>query len=149
MTAFPFDIDIAVQSKAWGEHDALIEQAIKAGVSVMTAPRLAELSIVLSDNAQVKILNRDYRGKNKPTNVLSFPISPPAPMLGDIVLAYETVETEAEEKGISFEAHMSHLLIHGFLHLQGYDHENERDAAQMEALEIKALSTLNIANPYV
>lgn len=149
MTPLPFEIDIAIQSERWGDHETLIHQAIKAGVSVLSAPRLGELSVVLSDDAQVKGLNRDYRGKDKSTNVLSFPISPPAPMLGDIVLAFETLEVEARQKSVSFAAHMTHLLIHGFLHLQGYDHENDKDAEEMEALEITALNALNIANPYV
>jgi len=149
MSSLPFDIDIAVQSDVWADSQGLIHNSIRAVLNVLDTPRVGELSIVLSDNAQVKVLNREYRGKNKPTNVLSFPISPPAPMLGDIVLAYETVEREATEKGAAFEAHMMHLLIHGFLHLQGYDHENESDAEVMEALEIKALKTLKISNPYV
>lgn len=149
MNALHFDIDIAVKSNLWADHQELIHRSIKAGFDALDTPRLGELSVVLSNNAQVKVLNRDYRGKNKPTNVLSFPIAPPAPMLGDIVLAYETIEKEAAEKGAAFEAHMMHLLIHGFLHLQGYDHENERDADVMEALEIKALNTLNVGNPYV
>jgi probable rRNA maturation factor len=149
MTSLPFDIDIAERAGLWGDYKDLIFASIQAALGVLDSPRLSELSIVLSDNEQVKALNRDYRGKNKPTNVLSFPISPPAPMLGDIVLAYETVVKEADEKGVAFEAHMMHLLIHGFLHLQGYDHEEESDAEVMEGLEIKALRTLNVANPYV
>jgi len=152
MKPLPFDIDILSQSEKWQLYpyiEGYVNQAIGAAVGVLEEPRLAELSVLLSTDLKVQILNRKHRNKNKPTNVLSFPISPPAPMLGDIVLAFETVEKEAEEKGIAFESHMMHLLIHGFLHLQGYDHEVEGDANVMEALEIKALKTLNIANPYV
>ena len=93
-----------------------------------------------------RALNRDYRGKDAATNVLSFP--QPAPLLGDIILARETVVREAAEKGVSFEAHLVHLIIHGWLHLQGYDHETEADAARMEAIEIAALARLGIDNPY-
>ncbi len=148
MSSLPFDIDIAVQSKEWSENKALIHRAIGAIWDILDAPREGELSIALSDDSQIQILNRDYRNKDKPTNVLSFPIAPPAHMLGDIVLAYQTVTREAEEKSVPFENHMTHLLIHGFLHLQGYDHRNDAEAAEMEALEIKALATLNIDNPY-
>lgn len=152
MISLPFEIDILAQSERWQPYpyiEKYIYEAIGAAVSVLEEPRLGELSVLLSTDLKVQILNRKYRNKNKPTNVLSFPIAPPAPMLGDIVLAYETVEKEAEDKGVSLEAHMMHLLIHGFLHLQGYDHENESDAEVMEALEIKALKTLKISNPYV
>ena len=144
----PLDIDIAVQSDLWADHEALIRSAIEAALAVLDTPRLGELSIALSDDAQIKALNRDYRNKDKATNVLSFPIAPPAPLLGDIVLAHETLCREAEEKKVAFDTHMSHLLIHGFLHLQGYDHENDKEAAIMEALEVKALARLNIDNPY-
>lgn len=144
----PLDIDIAIQSNLWADHEALIHSAIEAALGVLDTPRIGELSIALSDDAQIKNLNRDFRHKDKATNVLSFPIAPPAPLLGDIVLAHETLCREAEEKKVAFDAHMSHLLIHGFLHLQGYDHENDKDAAIMEALEVKALARLNIDNPY-
>ena len=147
--ALPFDIEVFVQAGAWGEVDPLIHRAIEAGLSVIDQPRLGELSIVLSDDAHVQALNRDYRGKDKATNVLSFPVPPPAPLLGDIVLAHETLTREAKEKTASFEAHVTHLLIHGFLHLQGYTHENDVDATVMEALEIKALAKLGVANPYL
>ena len=146
MTDNPIHIDIAVKARGW----PLIEiwRAVDAAVDVLPAPRLGELSVVLSDDAQVQRLNREYRSKDTPTNVLSFPIAAPASMLGDIVLALETVTREAADKGVSFHAHAMHLLIHGFLHLQGYDHQNEVDAAQMESTEIKALSALGIDNPY-
>lgn len=149
MIAFAFDIDIARQSEDWPKNEALIKRAIGAAMSVIDEPRLGELSVALSDDANVQILNQKYRDKDKPTNVLSFPIPAPAPLLGDIVLAYETVEKEAEEKSVSFENHMAHLLVHGFLHLQGYDHQTDEEASTMEALEIKALSALGIDNPYI
>ena len=93
-------------------------------------------------------MNREYRHKDKPTNVLSFPDEGPAPLLGDIVLALETVQREAAEKSVQLEHHVTHLIIHGFLHLQGYDHQTEETAAEMESLEITALAALNIDNPY-
>ena len=149
-------IDIAIQHDGWDEKfsniDALVETAVTQILSVLDSPKLGELSIALVSDADIQTLNRDYRGKDKPTNVLSFPATNtfegPAPLLGDIVLALETVMREAEEKSVTLEAHLSHLIIHGFLHLQGYEHETDIAAAEMEALEITALAALNIDNPY-
>jgi len=106
-----------------------------------------ELSLACVDDAAIQTLNRDYRGKDKPTNVLSFPIEG-GPLLGDIVLAYETTKMEAAAQGKSFDHHLTHLIIHGFLHLLGYDHMDNKSAAIMESLEIAALSQLGIDNPY-
>jgi probable rRNA maturation factor len=115
-----------------------------------------EVSVNLSDDKGVQELNRDYRGKDKPTNVLSFeqydPDMPSLPgeaiMLGDIVLAYETIEREAKEQEKSFADHFTHLLVHGTLHLLGYDHIDDEEAEEMEALEIKILAGFHIENPY-
>lgn len=156
MTNLPFDIDIAVQFDVWTEHFSELEMLAKTAITkILTEldnPKLGELSIALVSDADIQALNRDYRHKDKPTNVLSFPAAfvsgGPTPLLGDIVLAFETVMREATEKAISAEHHVTHLLIHGFLHLQGYDHETEAEAAKMEALEIAALAALNIDNPY-
>ena len=101
---------------------------------------------MLSDDAQVRVLNRDYRNKDKATNVLSFPQS--GPLLGDIILARETIAREAREKGATFEAHLTHLILHGWLHLQGFDHQTDAEATEMEAIEIAALARLGIDNPY-
>lgn len=106
-----------------------------------------EVSVVLSTNDAVQNLNRTFRSQDKPTNVLSFP-SDEKEELGDIILAYETVMQEAEESGIFALHHTLHLIVHGFLHLLGYDHEDETDAEYMEALEIQILNELNIKNPY-
>ena len=127
-------------------------------------PELANLrlsvSILLADDTEVQALNREWRGKDKPTNVLSFPmleredllaLAPEGPpeLLGDIALALETCQREAADKDISLEHHVTHLLIHGLLHLAGYDHETSPEAArEMERLEIKALALLAIADPY-
>ena len=139
-------LDITVQAKGWADCAALAEVAVKAAAAQLEAPREGELSIVLSDDAQVRVLNRTYRQKDTPTNVLSFPQT--GPLLGDIILARETLAREATEKGASFEAHLTHLIIHGWLHLQGFDHQTEAEAEQMEAVEIAALRTLGIDNPY-
>ena len=110
-------------------------------------PEGAELSILFTDNPAVQRLNAQYRGEDKPTNVLSFPQSA-GPLLGDIVLAWETVRDEAALAGKPIEAHMAHLIIHGFLHLLGHDHEADDEAEAMEALEREALEKIGIADPY-
>ena len=152
MTDLPFDMDIAVQFESWTESLADIEviatQAVAQTLKALGSPKLGELSIALVSDTDIQTLNREYRHKDKPTNVLSFPDEGPAPLLGDIVLALETVQREAAEKSVQLEHHVTHLIIHGFLHLQGYDHQTEKDAAEMEALEIAALAALNIDNPY-
>ena len=139
-------IDILVHADGWPDCAALSARAIAAAAQQLDAPREGELSLVLSDDAQIRALNRDYRNKDKATNVLSFPQM--GRLLGDIVLARETVEREAREKNISFEAHLTHLIIHGWLHLQGFDHETDASAEDMEAIEIAALAKLGIDNPY-
>ncbi|MBL8649447.1 MAG: rRNA maturation RNase YbeY [Sphingopyxis sp.] len=124
------------------------------------AAPLVEVAVRLTDDAEVHTLNRDFRSKDKPTNVLSFPqvqddlleglanSDDGEILLGDIVLARETCAREAEEKGISLEDHATHLIVHGTLHLIGYDHMDDAGAAAMEALEVKALASLGLANPY-
>jgi probable rRNA maturation factor len=139
-------IDICIQAEGWPECAALSARAIAAAAAELEAPREGELSLVLSDDAQMRALNREYRNKDKPTNVLSFPQT--GALLGDIVLARETVAREAAEKHISFESHLTHLIIHGWLHLQGFDHQTEAAAKEMEAIEISALAALGIDNPY-
>ena len=106
----------------------------------------AEVSVVLADDSFVQSLNKQYRHKDKPTNVLSFENE--GLMAGDIVVAYQTTLREAKEKGISFQAHLAHLLTHGTLHLQGYDHLTDKQAEKMEKLEIKLLQKLGYKNPY-
>ncbi len=113
---------------------------------------VAELSIVLTDDAEQRELNRDWRGKDSATNVLSFPqIEPFGPVtgiLGDVILARETLEREALDLGKSLSDHFTHLIVHGFLHILGYDHIDEQDALAMEALETQILAGLGIADPY-
>jgi probable rRNA maturation factor len=139
-----------------GEHVAL---ALPHVSPELANPRLL-VSLVFADDAEIQTLNREWRGKDKPTNVLSFPmlaraelldLAPEGPpeLLGDIALALETCQREAAEKGIRLELHVAHLIVHGLLHLAGHDHETSpEDAAAMEALEIKALALLGIADPY-
>lgn len=135
-----------------------------AGAAAEVAPELANprlvASVLFTSDAEVHVLNREWRGKDRPTNVLSFPMieradlmalaaDGPPEMLGDIALAHETCAREAAEKGIAVEHHAAHLLVHGLLHLAGHDHElGDAEADAMEALEIKALAMLGIADPY-
>ena len=120
-----------------------------------------EISVVLADDAAIQPLNASYRGKDKPTNVLSFPQQemhegrflkdkplPPSLLWGDIILAHETIAREAHEQGKTFDHHFTHLFIHGFLHLLGYDHERPEEGERMEALERGILEALGIKDPY-
>jgi probable rRNA maturation factor len=144
----------------------LVRKAAEAAVAESGFPQLAEsgraveLSVRLTSDEDVRALNAHWRGKDKPTNVLSFPMSEqyeleqadedgPELMLGDIVLARGVCAREAAEKEIPFERHASHLLVHGTLHLLGYDHGDDRDAADMESREVRALARLGIDDPYL
>ena len=154
MTA-PFDIAVAVNAGTWPDGlDAVADRAIRAAMAASDAEvaGASEVSVVLTDDAEQRELNRQWRGFDKSTNVLSFPqIEPFAPvsgLVGDIILAEETVRREATEMGIAFEAHFTHLVVHGFLHLLGYDHIEDEDAAAMEGLETAILAGLGIADPY-
>lgn len=149
-SAFP--VDVLVKDPAWTESienpQTFCLRAIEAAQSVLEIYQQGEISIALISDAEIHVLNRTYRGKDKPTNVLSFADNGPAPLLGDIVIARETILAEAAAANISVHDHITHIIVHGFLHLQGYDHENDKDADIMETLEIKALQALNIDNPY-
>ncbi len=152
-------IDVTLQDPEWRTHgaDAIALRAATAALDHAMAPAKhgRELSVVLASDAQVRALNRDYRHIDKPTNVLSFASedddgrddSGPR-MLGDVILARETLEREALAGGISVSDHLSHLVVHGILHLLGYDHEIEAQAERMETHEAVILSQLGIANPY-
>lgn len=113
---------------------------------------IGPVSVLFADDAAVRALNRDFRGKDKPTNVLSFPSDPDAPAelryLGDVALAFQTCKAEASAQQKSLDDHVQHLLIHGMLHLIGYNHQDEASAAKMEALEISMLKGLGISDPY-
>ncbi len=149
-------VEINIEAGAWDELDdatALIEAAL-AAASTTARRRFArntEVSVLLTDDAAVRSLNHTWRAQDKATNVLSFPARPMAgqpPHLGDIALAYETTQREAKSEGKSLRDHVSHLAIHGFLHLLGYDHETASEAETMEALERAALARLGITDPY-
>lgn len=156
------EIDIEDPWPAEGEWITLAERAAMAAAQV--APELANprltASMLFTSDADVHALNAEWRNKDKPTNVLSFPmlerddlldLAPEGPpeMLGDIALAHETCLREAAEKGIPVADHAMHLIVHGLLHLAGYDHEiSDADADAMEALETKALAVLGLADPY-
>lgn len=152
------DLDIIIEEGEWsrlGDPEALARRAVEAAFAVASdAPsEPVEISLLLADDAHIRELNKAWRGKDKPTNVLSFPAphhpGQPGPRhLGDIALAYETLVREAEDESKTVSDHFSHLVVHGVFHLLGYDHEIEAQAEIMEALEIKALAGLGISNPY-
>ena len=157
-------IDIAVHSDRWENIEAFEVLAQETSRTVITwleeyesiiFPQLPmELSVLLTDDASIKEINSEWRKQNKATNVLSFPTKElkvgdtPLPLLGDIIFAYETILRESEELTKSFEEHLTHLFIHGFLHLLGYDHINDTDAEQMERIETGILTSIGLSDPY-
>lgn len=141
-------IDVAKPATGWPDLELIIPRAVHAALEEVETPHLGELSVVLSDDAQVQTLNRDYRGKDRPTNVLSFPMPPEMGLMGDVVFALETLQREADAQDKTFNDHFTHLLIHGVLHLQGFDHQTDTQAEDMETREIQALARLSIDNPY-
>lgn len=147
-------VDLVEEAGDWSAlADAadVIQQAADAvGAKPLLLDGERSVCIVLASDEAVMALNAQFRGKLKPTNVLSFPPGAGAPedFLGDIVLAQETVAREALEQGTPFPHHVQHLVVHGLLHLLGFDHETSEDAEEMEALEIGILAGLGIANPY-
>jgi len=146
-------VDVVHEAGDWPQLDALIVAINAAADAVATELRLSGQSacVALSSDEEVAKLNAAYRGKAGPTNVLSFaaPAScTPTPFLGDIGLAAETVTREAEEQGVPLVDHLQHLVVHGLLHLQRYDHQSEAQAQLMEALEVRILAKLGVADPY-
>lgn len=142
------EIDVLDQAGDWPDLPFLREVITLAlNEAGYVCDPYAEISIVLSDDAQVQILNRDYRGKDKPTNVLSFPQEERG-LLGDVVMSIDTLKREAAEQDKVLGDHIKHMLVHGCLHLLGHDHEEEEEAQLMEALEIKILAQLGVKNPY-
>lgn len=151
------DIDIVIEAEGWKalpEVAAIAEAAALAGLK--SEKSSGEVVILLTDDAEMRRLNASFRGKDKPTNVLSFPAAPaPSGMkgaeslfLGDLALGYETCAAEALAEGKLLRDHLSHLVVHGLLHLLGYDHETEVEAERMEGRERAILATLGIADPY-
>jgi probable rRNA maturation factor len=163
-------VEVLVQSALWKREAkiaarlraAIVAAAVRLGerdvprpvTPTPSAPSRALLALALSDDEAVRALNRDWRNKDKPTNVLSFPAAAPGKSArgpvhwGDVIVAYETTAREAEEAGRSFADHAAHLAVHGFLHLAGYDHEKDIDAEVMEGLERAILARIGIPDPY-
>jgi probable rRNA maturation factor len=167
-------IDIVTESALWDaapDAGSVVRRAVAAAAAAACPGHDGELSVVLTDDAAIRALNRTWRGIDKPTNVLSFPAQPilqkgisgepggpkrhpqPAamgpPLLGDIVIAYETVAREAQGEGKRFADHLAHLTVHGFLHLLGYDHDADDAAEEMERLESGILAQLDVPDPYL
>jgi len=153
--------EVLVVADCWqaeADAEAVIQRAVAAAAEIADADvGEAELAVMLTDDAGIRTLNLNWRGIDKPTNVLSFPALPPtgagapddAPrMLGDIAIAYQTTRKEADDEQRPFDHHLSHLAVHGFLHLIGYDHEKDDDAEAMEGLETEILAQLGIPDPY-
>lgn len=147
-------VDIDVQSPLWDAQpaaDATVRAAIAAAAALSTSG--GEVSILLTDDSAIRVLNRDWRGIDKATNVLSFPAPEilskgAAGILGDIVIAYETLQRECTDEDRDFLHHLTHLTVHGYLHLVGYDHQNDADAAAMESLESKIMTRMQLPDPW-
>jgi len=157
----PPHIDIQMQSPLW-KAQPLASQTIRAAVDAAAgelSTEGGEVSILLTDDSEIARLNRDWRGIDRPTNVLSFPASDYGAdqgeklqgekLLGDIVIAYETLERESRDESRDFLHHLAHLAVHGFLHLVGFDHETDAQAEEMEGLESRIMMRLNMPDPYV
>ena len=153
-------INVRVEDPGWTgllrDRDGLIERAARAALRHAGEAGEAELSLVLVDDAFIQDLNGRFRGQDKATNVLSFGDLEPRPegpdgapwLMGDVVLARQTIQREADDQAKPLNHHLSHLVVHGVLHLLGYDHETDSDARIMERLEVAALADLGIVDPY-
>lgn len=157
-------IDVAIQDPAWEELpgvETLVLTTARTALQMAKRPdkiegKKLEVSFMLANDDLVHVLNREYRGKDSPTNVLTFaalddeqePMGPDTISLGDVVLAYQTIDREAREQGRFLQDHITHLIVHGTLHLLGYDHQNDDEATDMETLEIRILEKLGVQNPY-
>lgn len=151
------DVDLVRQGGDWVQFEPIDDLVRRVAIEIASDPLLdvgqSEACIALSTDEHVRGLNRTYRGKDKPTNVLSFPAAEPIEAhgptpIGDIVLALETVAREAVEQGIAPRDHLTHLVVHGLLHLLGFDHETPSEAEEMEGLETAILARLGVADPY-
>ena len=160
------DIVVIIDKPCWersiAQWEALIQPAVLEALRQSNWTKAAEINILLTDDAAIQKLNKRYRSLNQPTNVLSFPSLEPGEVsvlfkrdktqtpviLGDVVLAFETIQQESVIQKKSFDHHLVHLTVHGVLHLLGFDHGKDEDAVIMESLEIKILSSLMIPNPY-
>lgn len=150
-------VDIAVEADGWQAVpalEALVRRALATALAEAGPADDAEVSLLLCDDTAIRRLNAQWRGRDTPTNVLSFPAAGAAPlpgapaMLGDIAVAWATTRREAEREGKTLEAHLTHLLVHGLLHLLGHDHETDQEAEAMERLERRILARLGVDDPY-
>jgi probable rRNA maturation factor len=166
MKELSVDVQVSLEDSRWkkvvdGSIESFLQTYIRATLShpdvVGQVPKTMEVSVVLTNDEEIRELNRDYRGKDKPTNVLSFPQEvdlstmknlDACVLLGDIVLSIETIQLEVIQQQKLMHHHLAHLIIHSTLHLIGYDHETDSDAEQMESLEVDILHQYNIPNPY-
>ncbi|PWW00170.1 putative rRNA maturation factor [Hoeflea marina] len=164
MTRALVDFVFSVEGEGWGddaELESLVSRVLAAAASDLREnenqpfpEEPTEVSLVFADDAFVRSVNAEWRDQDKPTNVLSFPAFPirpggmPGPLLGDIILARETIETESRDLAKPVEAHLVHLITHGFLHLFGYDHMEMAEAEKMESVETRILATLGLSDPY-
>jgi probable rRNA maturation factor len=140
-------ISLIIEDEGWRSHRGLQSRLTLAAQAARKAAKLkGDFTILLSNDRKLRTLNRDFRGKDKPTNVLSFPAD--TDYAGDIAIAYGVTQKESKAVGKAFADHAIHLVVHGVLHLAGYDHERPRDAKVMEPLEVKILARLGIADPY-
>jgi probable rRNA maturation factor len=147
-------VEIDIQAPLWDSQPAAartVRAAIAAAAALSTSG--GEVSILLTDDSAVRVLNRDWRGIDKPTNVLSFPAPEnlsqgAAGILGDIVIAYETLTRECADEDRDFLHHLAHLTVHGYLHLVGYDHQNDKEAGAMEALESRIMTRMKLPDPW-
>jgi probable rRNA maturation factor len=154
----PVALEVVRDADCWDvlpQAETIVAAAVDAAFAEGALACLpgAELAVALADDARVRALNAEWRGKDAPTNVLTFPAVEPdeiasAPMLGDVILAFETVAREAREQAKPLAHHLSHLVIHGVLHVFGYDHLDDDEAEAMEALETRALARLGVPDPY-
>lgn len=159
------DIQISIEEGAWPSEAHLAEMSERvlgaAAECLRTEEKqpfpktgAPEVSLVFTNDESIRAINAEWRGQDKPTNVLSFPAFPvtpgkmPGPMLGDIIFAEETLTREAADLGKSFDDHLTHLMVHGFLHLFGYDHMADEEAEKMEGLETRILAELGLSDPY-
>ena len=145
------ELDLRVADENWEKAipdlQTVCQKALEAGAHQKSAS--GDVSVLLTDNHEIKALNRDWRGKDVPTDVLSFPADAiDKPFLGDIAVALGVMQVDAAKRDLSLAQHLSHLLIHGLLHLFGHDHKEDTEAAEMEALEIAALASLGWPDPY-
>ena len=145
------ELDLRIEDEAWSEAIVELANVCQTALNAGAAQKQisGEVSLLLTNDAEIQTLNREWRGKDKPTDVLSFPASElDAPFLGDIAVSLGVTREDAAAREIALDRHLSHLLIHGLMHLLGHDHKDDTEAAEMESLEIAALASLGWPDPY-